>query len=174
MARISWYLFKAMSKIFHSNEIMNNYYRKQGVTIGKNCLICSNIGTGQGFLINIGDNCTIASDVLLVTHDYSIHNVIGKGTLFGSIWIGNNCFIGARSIVLPGVSLSDNTIVAAGSVVTKSIPDSNVIIAGNPAKIIGTWDNYKEKYENYAVRFNGSNKDLISKLSSTPDKLIEK
>lgn len=50
--------------------------------------------------------------------------------------IGKKCWIGMNAIILPGVKLGDNTIVGAGSVVTKSFPDGNLVIAGNPAKII--------------------------------------
>ena len=50
-------------------------------------------------------------------------------------YIGKNCVIGARSIILPGVRIGDSTIVAAGSVVTKDTPP-NTILAGNPAKIV--------------------------------------
>jgi acetyltransferase-like isoleucine patch superfamily enzyme len=50
--------------------------------------------------------------------------------------IGKKCWIGMNAIILPGVQLGDNTIVGAGSVVTKPFPDGNILIAGNPAKII--------------------------------------
>lgn len=82
---------------------------------------------------------------------------MGGGDLYGKIKIGNDCFIGAHSILMYGVSLADNVIVASGSVVTKSIKESGVIIGGNPARIIGTVDRFSEK-----------NKDRILKLSSLP------
>ena len=58
--------------------------------------------------------------------------------------IKNNVFIGTNSIIMPGVVIEDNVIVAAGSIVTKSVP-SGVIIGGNPAKILGDYDTYKAK-----------------------------
>lgn len=71
--------------------------------------------------------------------------------MYGKIRIGNNCFIGERAILLYGVSLSDNIIVAAGSVVTKTISEERVIVGGNPARIIGTWDKFYEKNKNKGI-----------------------
>ena len=58
--------------------------------------------------------------------------------------IGNNVFIGAKSIIMYGVNIGNNVVVAAGSVVTKDVPDGS-IVGGNPAKIIGSFDELKEK-----------------------------
>lgn len=80
--------------------------------------------------IHIGAYSYIAFDVRILSHDmtrnYRPHTRIGK-----------NCFIGGRSIILPGVTIGDSCLVGAGSVVTKSVP-SHCIVAGNPAKIIYT------------------------------------
>lgn len=78
-----------------------------------------------------------------------------KTDIFGEICIGNNCFIGAGSILLPGVFLGDNIVVAAGSVVTKSFFESNIIIGGNPAKIISTWERSLNKNFKYAKNIEG-------------------
>ena len=107
-----------------------NYFRKNGIIIGENCNIYSNIITSESMLIEIEDNVTISNDVQLITHDNSICKIDSNYTdLFGKIKIGNNCFIGARTIILPGVSLEDNIIVGAGSVVTKSFNEKIIIIA---------------------------------------------
>lgn len=144
---IKFYIAKIMSKIKHSHAPMINYYRSKGIVIGNDCLICSNIVTQEAFLISIGDNVTISTGVSLLTHDYSSHIVIpGSCDLYGKITIGNNCFIGANSTILYGVTLADNIVVAAGSVVTRSFENNNIIIGGNPAKIIGSWENYRKKY----------------------------
>ena len=58
--------------------------------------------------------------------------------------IGEHCFIGARSIILPGVTLGDHCIVGSGSVVTKSFPTGSVV-GGNPARLITTTDKLAEK-----------------------------
>ena len=102
--------------------------------------------TREAYLIDIGDNVTVSTNVTFVTHDNSIKFLYPtKSDIFGKIVIGNNCFIGENSIILYGVTLADNVIVAAGSVVTKSFRDSNIIIGGNPARIINTWDRFSEK-----------------------------
>lgn len=104
-------------------------------------------------MIEIGNQTIISTNVTFVTHDNSAKMIFGsRGDLYGKIIIGNNCFIGENSTILYGVNLADNIIVAAGAVVTKSFNESNVIIGGNPARIISNWEKYKEKYECKAIR----------------------
>ena len=62
------------------------------------------------------------------------------------IIIGDNCWIGAGSILLPGVVLANHIVVAAGSVVTKSFTEDNVLIGGTPARVIKHLSYYKGKY----------------------------
>jgi len=78
--------------------------------------------------ISIGDESFVAVGAMILAHDYC-------RSLYKKTSIGKQCFIGARSIILPGVSIGDHVIVGAGSVVTKDVK-SNCIVAGNPAKII--------------------------------------
>jgi len=119
------------------------YARHLGVAVGEECRIyTSNFGS-EPFLISIGNKVTITSGVKLVTHDGSawlMRDEKGRRYRYQPIKIGDNVFIGVNSIVMPGVKIDDRVIVAAGSVVTKSVP-SGSIIAGVPAKIIG---NYKD------------------------------
>ncbi len=65
----------------------------------------------------------------------------------GKIRIGNNCFIGNGSKVLPGVKIEDNVVVGAGAIVTKDVK-SNSIVAGVPAKVICTIDEFYQKNKN--------------------------
>lgn len=127
-------------------SVIINYFRKKGITIGHNCMIYSNISTPEPYLIEISDNVTIAGGVKFVTHDNSISKVLPQYTIaVGQILIGKNTFIGANSLILPGVSIGNNCIIAAGSVVTKSFGES-CIIGGNPAKVIGSVEELKNKY----------------------------
>ena len=115
-----------------------------GAVIGKDCAISSNLDLCDKQMLKIGDNTIISSEVLFVTHDASI-TLFGDKTrsLFGKIEIGDNCFIGERATIMYGVKLTHNVIVASGSVVTKSFLTPNIIIGGNPAKIIGTWSDFE-------------------------------
>ena len=123
-----------------------------GVKIGKDCLLCSSPMNREPYLINIGNNVTVSTNVTFVTHDNSIKLLYPeKSDVFGKIVIGNNCFIGENATILYGVTLADNIIVAAGSVVTKSFRNSNIIIGGNPAHIINTWDKFSEKIKDNVI-----------------------
>lgn len=161
MGRLQYYFYWVLSKLF-GNKWIIRYYRKIGMTIGENTHLFSRILTGEPYLISIGSNCTIATNVSLLTHDASIGAIVGRdkySDLCGKITIGNNCFIGDKAIIMYGVSIADNVIVAAGSVVTKSVSDSGVIVAGVPAKIIGRVDEFTAKYENQFLSLHGLKSD---------------
>lgn len=87
--------------------------------------------------IYLGDDCFIAPNVGLITSNHDPQNP--ERNLPGrDIRLGPRCWIGMNAIILPGVTLGPGTVVGAGSVVTKSFPDGNVILAGNPAAPIRT------------------------------------
>jgi acetyltransferase-like isoleucine patch superfamily enzyme len=85
--------------------------------------------------IYIGKGTYIAPNVGIITVNHN-PNDLDKYLDGKDVIIGKKCWVGMNSIILPGVELGDNTIVGAGSIVTKSFPEGNVIIAGNPAKKI--------------------------------------
>ncbi len=89
--------------------------------------------------ITIGHGTYIAPNVGLITANHDFTN-LDNHLPPKSIVLGENCWIGMNSVILPGVELGNNTVVGAGSVVTKSFPDGRCVIAGNPAKIIKTLD----------------------------------
>lgn len=96
--------------------------------------------------------------------------------VFGKIHIHRNSFIGTNSTILPSVVIGENTIVGAGSIVTKSFSEGNVVIGGNPAKIITTTENYVNKNRYKALDVAGlsfvAKKDKI--LNSVENKLLKK
>jgi acetyltransferase-like isoleucine patch superfamily enzyme len=83
--------------------------------------------------IHIGENCLIASGCTILSHDHCKR--VNNQPLLVDTRIGKNCFIAVNSTILPGITLGNEVIVGAGSVVTKDIP-ANCIVAGNPAKVI--------------------------------------
>lgn len=102
-------------------------------------------------MISIGKNTTISRDVVVLTHDFSIVKglqAIGQeatGHFLKPVEIGENCFIGARCLILPGTEIGDNTICGGGAVLHGKIP-SNSIVAGNPAKRICSIEEWTRKH----------------------------
>jgi len=160
---------------------LEEMYRKMGVEIGANCKIQNGvvIDYSHYWHITIGNNVTIAPHVHILAHDASTKLHLGY-TKIGNVTISDNVFIGARSIVLPGVTIGRNSIVGAGSVVTRSIP-ANSVWAGNPTKEICTLEAYLTKQnrvfesapkfgEEYTLRGNISNKRKMEMRNALGDK----
>lgn len=101
-------------------------------------------------LIKFHDNVVVTSGVLFITHDVSdfMLNNMGLSRFYeyqsGCIEVKNNVFIGSNTIILPNVRIGNNVMIGAGSVVTKDVPD-NSVVAGNPARVIESFDEYLEK-----------------------------
>lgn len=102
-----------------------------GMDIGEGTVISRRAQLDRGINpkgIHIGEYTRVTGGVLLLSHD-------ACRKLKTDTYIGSNCFIGARSIILPGVKIGNEVVIGSGSVVTKNIPD-HCIAAGNPAKVI--------------------------------------
>ena len=144
MGKIKNFIKRLLKKNVNSElEVL----KKNGLKIGKNSTIhagCT-IDSGWPWLIEIGENVCISSLVTILAHDYS-PNIVGYGTKLGRVVIGNNVFIGTRSIVLCNVRIGDNVIVGSGSVVTRDL-QSNAVYAGVPARRICSIEEYKEKMQ---------------------------
>jgi acetyltransferase-like isoleucine patch superfamily enzyme len=154
---------KFIHLIFRLVLSYNDYAKYRKVVFGQNCRIYTKNFGSEPFLISIGNNVTVTSGVKFVTHDgttWLMRDEKGRRYFYQRISIGDNVFIGVNSIILPGVKIENNVIVAAGSVVTKSIPN-DVIVAGVPAKIIGKFNEIETRMlSNYI-----SDIDMDSRLS---------
>ncbi|WP_447635442.1 acyltransferase [Flavobacterium microcysteis] len=119
--------------------------RKKGVKIGRNfhmqegCIIDGS----HSYHIEIGDDVSFAPNVHVLAHDASTWWFLEHSKI-KNVKIGNRVFVGAGSIIMPGVTLGNDVIIGAGSVVTKNVPD-NCLYAGNPAKFILHTDAYIAK-----------------------------
>lgn len=126
--------------------------REKGVEVGEGTHFFgpakTEVDVQRPWLLHIGAYCKIASGVVILTHDYSrsvlrraYGEVIGEA---GQTWIGDNVFIGINSIILMGAHIGNNVVVGAGSVVSGRVPD-NSVVAGVPARVICTLDDFYQK-----------------------------
>lgn len=165
-----------------------NWYRKYfwslkkqasyaGVTIGGSNFIASRFWSTEPYLITVGNHCQITKGVKIFTHGGAgaVRKKYPKFDTFGKVVIGDYVYIGNNSLIMPGVTIGDNVLVAAGSVVTKSVPN-NVVIGGNPARIICSIDQYIERNEQYNTDSKGMTAEEKKKLllSLAEEKFIKK
>lgn len=103
----------------------------EGIGINVNCIL---IGWGG---IEIGNNTLFGPNVQIytITHDYTKTNNEFRKGITKKVIIGSNCWIGGGTLIMPGIKIGNDSVIGAGSIVTKDIPD-NVIAYGNPCKII--------------------------------------
>lgn len=156
------YLYSILRRFFlpdnYCSEALVKSLKGKGCKIGENVKFfhpeTNFIDSTRPYLLEIRDCAKITYGCIILTHDFSFsvfrhvfHDNMNECT--GKTIIGRNNFIGMGSIIMPGVKLGDNVIVGSGSVVTKSFPD-DVVIAGNPAKVICTLDElYKRRKERF-------------------------
>ncbi len=141
------------------------------------CDYGTHIETGKNFFANynctiidvakvtIGDNCQFAPNVSIYTAGHPIHPV-SRNSLYEygiSVTIGDNVWIGGNTVILPGVHIGSNTVIGAGSVVSKDIPDWTVA-AGNPCRVIRQITEDDKKYYYKDREFDPEAWDDISKL----------
>lgn len=138
---------KKIKRLFYRviGELDVDYIRNRGGIIGNNFKYCRGciLDKSHCWMISIGDNVTFSHNVCVFAHDASTKFYLGY-TKIGKVCLGNNIFVGAGTIILPGVTIGDNVIIGAGSVVTKSVP-SQTVYAGNPARFICSLDTYIRK-----------------------------
>lgn len=136
---------RARFKKFLNEETWLSDYIRLGMKVGSNCKIQPGLVVDHSncWLIEIGNNVTIAPFVYLLAHDASTKMHLNC-TKVGRVVIEDNCFLGARAIIMPGVTVGENSIVAAGSVVTRDVM-KNSVVGGNPAKFICSLEDYLNK-----------------------------
>ena len=130
-----------------------DYARHIGVFVGENSFIATRKWSSEPYLITIGNN------------------------VFGKVQIEDWAYIGAYSQIMPGVTIGEGAIVAAGSVVTKSVPPRTVV-GGNPARYICTVDEYIQKNLEFNLQIHGKNLSLKEKrkflLTLPEEKFLKK
>lgn len=145
-----------------SSQDFVEYLREHDVSVGQGTHFFdwenTIVDIQRPWLLEIGEYCKITSGVTILAHDYSrsvLRRVYGE-IIEGGVKtiIGNNVFLGINTIVLPGTNIGDNSIVGAGSV-CRGIYPPNCVIAGNPAKVICSLEDYyskrKERYIDEAI-----------------------
>lgn len=127
--------------------------------IGEHCFYQSTILPAEPFLVSLHNNVAISAGVRLITHSaaHVVYNYQDKTNEYicrhGKIEIHDNVYVGANAIINMDVTIHSNVIVAAGAVVTHDVPE-NSVVAGIPAKIIGTYEEAKNKHRLYSKKYN--------------------
>lgn len=140
---------------FHSNFGGNH------VHLGKNIYFNFGVTMVDDTHIYVGDNTMLGPNVVVATAGHPILPKLREETYQYNIpvHIGKNCWLGAGVIVLPGITIGDNVVIGAGSVVTKDIPD-NVVAVGNPCKVLR--------------EINEHDKEFYFKNRKIPKEIVEK
>ena len=142
-----------------SSESYIQYLRSHGVKVGRNVRFrdpaMNLIDFSRPASIEFGDNLDINSGFTILNHDFGTFALRGVYQDYINSWgrvkIGNNIVIGQNVTILKGVTIGDNCIIGIGSLLTKSIPP-NSVVAGRPAKVISTLDDYYKKRKSLQVQ----------------------
>jgi len=164
-------IVKYMYRFAWSKISPARYAKFLGVNLGENVKFYGmkpNMFSTEPWLITIGNDVYITADVTFVTHDGGtliLRKEISDLELTAPITIGNDVYIGVKTIILPGTSIGNRCIIGAGSVVKGNFP-SNSVIAGVPARVIKTVDDYLEKAKMNSIglgHLNGKEKEAAIK-----------
>ena len=133
-------LRQVFAEVGEGTYVESPYFGNWGghhVHLGKNVYINSGAKFVDDTHIYIGDNTMLGPNVILATAGHPIDPVLREKQLQYNlpVHIGRNCWLGAGVIVMPGVTIGDNSVIGAGSVVTKDIP-AGVVAVGNPCRVM--------------------------------------
>jgi acetyltransferase-like isoleucine patch superfamily enzyme len=157
--------YKIHQRLSWSFDLARAQARAIGVQVADDANLYGEISYGsEPWLIRIGPLTEVTNGVSFITHDGATRVVrlgphgpsdAARVNRYGPITIGRNCFIGTRAIVLPGVRIGDDCIVGAGAVVTRDV-DGGQVVAGNPARVVSSLEEYARKAEAEALDLPGS------------------
>ncbi len=119
---------------------------RRGLTLGHGVYINETASLDPDFLwlISIDDEAVLANRVQILAHDGSTRHFTGYIRI-GRVHIGRRVYVGAGAIILPGVTVGDESVIGAGSVVRRDVAPGTVV-AGNPAAVIGTTEDFAAKH----------------------------
>jgi len=109
----------------------------KNITLGKRIFINAGCKFQDQGGVSIGDDCLIGHNTVLATLNHDLDPAKRADLHPAPIVIGRNVWIGANVTILPGVTIGDNAVIAAASVVTKDVPDSTIVV-GSPARVVRT------------------------------------
>jgi maltose O-acetyltransferase len=185
MIRIPFLIKNLVKHIYDRDAAFKRLLVRQGAKVGNDVQIVDGFKfqyePWYAKLIEIGDGAVISAGVRFVNHDSSYSNVFGELPVkFGKISIGRNAYIGVNTVILCGVTIGENSIIGAGSVVNRDVLP-NSVAAGNPIRVISTIEDGLEKFKNrinvgstntYYIDFGGSFQQIKKKHGPNTTKAI--
>lgn len=126
---------------------LNSNWGGHHIHLGKGVYINFNFTCVDDTHIYIGDYCMIGPNVMISTAGHPLNPELReKGLQYNfPVHIGRNCWIGAGVNIMPGITIGDNVVIGAGSIVTKDLPD-NVIAVGNPCRVVREFTEHDRQY----------------------------
>lgn len=130
---------------FISRPSQLDILKRNGMTVGARFTMMERVTIDQSHAwhISFGDDVTLAPGVSIYSHDASANRPLG-GTRIGKVSIGSRVFVGAESVILPGVTVGDDVVIGAGSVICSDVPPRSVV-AGNPGRVICGYDEWLQR-----------------------------
>lgn len=133
MKQLCWTIEKSIINKSHKARI--RWLKSKGCQLGSNVRLNCTIDTfgSEPYLVKIGNDCLISSDVRFITHDgaikvlNSLHKFERSMDKMGGVHVGNNVYIGMGAYIMPGVTIGDNSIIGARCVVTKNVPENSKV-----------------------------------------------